>query len=416
MKISLVSEHASPLAVLGGVDAGGQNVHVAALATALGADGHEVTVYSRRDDPDLPDRVAFAPNVTVVPVTAGPAAVVSKDALLPHMGEFADVLADAWIADRPDVVHGHFWMSGLATLDAGRRVDIALGGHLPVAQTFHALGVVKRRHQGLADTSPAERSWLEPDVARRVDTVVATCSDEAFELKALGVPSNRIAVVPCGVDTAHFTPNGPVAPRTERLRIMTVGRLVQRKGVGIAIQSLARLVARGLDAELVIVGGAGDAAHLEVEPEVARLERIIESTGMRDRVTLAGRIEHDDLPEMYRSADVVVCAPWYEPFGIVPLEAMACGRPVVATSVGGLIDTVVEDVTGVHVPTRDPEALADALESLLTDAERRARYGAAGRRRAVSRYAWRRVALETARVYATLTDAAPEARLLTRER
>jgi len=416
MKISLVSEHASPLAVLGGVDAGGQNVHVAALATALGADGHEVTVYSRRDDPDLPDRVPFAPNVTVVPVTAGPAAVVSKDDLLPHMGEFADVLADAWIADRPDVVHGHFWMSGLATLDAGRRVDIALGGHLPVAQTFHALGVVKRRHQGLADTSPAERSWLEPDVARRVDSVVATCSDEAFELKALGVPSNRIAVVPCGVDTAHFTPNGPVAPRTERLRIMTVSRLVQRKGVGIAIQALARLVARGVDAELLIVGGAGDAAHLEVEPEVARLERIIASTGMRDRVTLAGRIEHEDLPEMYRSADVVVCAPWYEPFGIVPLEAMACGRAVVATSVGGLIDTVVEDVTGVHVPTRDPDALADALESLLADAERRGRYGAAGRRRAVSRYAWRRVALETARVYAGLTDAAPAARLLTRER
>ncbi|HEV7624040.1 MAG TPA: glycosyltransferase [Amnibacterium sp.] len=416
MKISLVSEHASPLAVLGGVDAGGQNVHVAALATALGADGHEVTVYSRRDDPDLPDAVPFAPNVTVVPVTAGPAAPVSKDGLLPHMGEFADVLADAWIADRPDVVHGHFWMSGLATLDAACRVDIALGGHLPVAQTFHALGVVKRRHQGLADTSPAERSWLEPDVARRVDSVIATCSDEAFELKALGVPSSRIAVVPCGVDTAHFTPHGPIAPRTGRLRIMTVSRLVQRKGVGIAIEALARLVARGIDAELVIVGGAGDAAHLEVEPEVARLLRIIESTGMHDRVTLAGRIEHEDLPEMLRSADVVVCAPWYEPFGIVPLEAMACGRPVVATSVGGLIDTVVEDVTGVHVPPRDPDALADALEPLLADAERRERYGAAGRRRAVTRYAWRRVALETARVYAALTDAAPAARLLTRER
>ncbi len=416
MKISLVSEHASPLAVLGGVDAGGQNVHVAALATALGADGHEVTVYTRRDDPDLPERVPFAPNVDVVPVTAGPAAAVPKDELLPHMGAFADAMAEAWIADPPDVVHGHFWMSGLATLVAARRVDIALGGHLPVAQTFHALGVVKRRHQGLADTSPAERSWLEPDVARRVDTVIATCSDEAFELKALGVPSNRIAVVPCGVDTAHFSPHGPVAPRTDRLRIMTVSRLVQRKGVGIAIEALARLVHRGVDAELVIVGGAGDAAHLEVEPEVARLLRIIETTGMRDRVTLAGRIEHEDLPEMYRSADVVVCAPWYEPFGIVPLEAMACGRPVVATSVGGLIDTVVEDVTGVHVPPRDPEALADALEPLLADAERRERYGVAGRRRAATRYAWRRVALETVRAYASLTDAAPAARLLTRER
>jgi glycosyltransferase involved in cell wall biosynthesis len=197
---------------------------------------------------------------------------------------------------------------------------------------------------------------------------------------------------------------------------MTVSRLVQRKGVGIAIEALARLVARGVDAELVIVGGAGDAAHLEVEPEVARLLRIIETTGMHDRVTLAGRLEHGDLPQMLRSADVVVCAPWYEPFGIVPLEAMACGRPVVATSVGGLIDTVVEDVTGVHVPPRDPDALADALEPLLADAERRERYGVAGRRRAVSRYAWRRVALETARVYASLTDAAPAARLLTRER
>jgi glycosyltransferase involved in cell wall biosynthesis len=198
---------------------------------------------------------------------------------------------------------------------------------------------------------------------------------------------------------------------------MTVSRLVQRKGVGIAIEALARLVARGLDAELVIVGGAGDAAHLEVEPEVARLERIIDATGMRDRVTLAGRIEHEDLPEQYRSADVVVCAPWYEPFGIVPLEAMACGRPVVATSVGGLIDTVVEDATGVHVPPRDPDALADALESLLTDPERRVRYGAAGRRRAATRYTWRRMAHDTARVYAALTDAAPAARLATtRER
>ncbi|MGN6743029.1 MAG: glycosyltransferase [Amnibacterium sp.] len=417
MKISLVSEHASPLAVLGGVDAGGQNVHVAALATALGADGHEVTVYTRRDDAALPERVPFAPNVTVVPVTAGPAAPVPKDDLLPHMGEFADVLAEAWIAERPDVVHGHFWMSGLATLTAARRVDIALGGHLPVAQTFHALGVVKRRHQGLADTSPAERSWLEPDVARRVDSVIATCSDEAFELKAMGVPSARIAVVPCGVDTAHFSPSGPAAPRGDRLRIMTVGRLVQRKGVGIAIEALARLVARGIDAELVIVGGAGDAAHLEVEPEVARLERIVDATGMRDRVTLAGRIEHDDLPEQYRSADVIVCAPWYEPFGIVPLEAMACGRPVVATRVGGLIDTVVEDATGVHVPPRDPDALADALESLLTDPERRERYGVAGRRRAATRYTWRRVAQDTARVYAALTDAAPAARVATtRER
>jgi len=402
MRIALVSEHASPLATLGGVDAGGQNVHVAALATALGAQGHDVVVYTRRDDPDLPEQVPFAPGVVVVPVTAGPQAHVPKDELLPLMGEFADTLAATWIADRPDVVHGHFWMSGLAALDAGERVDLALGGHLPVLQTFHALGVVKRRQQGARDTSPASRAFLEPGVARRADVVVATCSDEAFELKALGVPSSHISVVPCGVDTAHFTPNGPVVPRGERYRLLTVSRLVPRKGVGNAIEALGLLVRAGVDAELVIVGGAGDAGHLEAEPETERLRRVIEAEGLQDRVVLAGAIGHDELPAWYRSADVVICAPWYEPFGIVPLEAMACGRPVVATHVGGLIDTVVEDVTGLHVPPRDPETLAEVLGDLLQDPERRQRYGEAGRRRATTRYTWRRIATETARVYGRL--------------
>jgi D-inositol-3-phosphate glycosyltransferase len=413
MRIALVSEHASPLATLGGVDAGGQNVHVAALATALGARGHDVDVYTRRDDPHLPERVPFAPNVTVVPVTAGPAAVVPKDDLLPLMGDFSDALAAAWTAERPDVVHGHFWMSGLASLDAADRVDLALGGRLPVAQTFHALGVVKRRQQGAHDTSPAARAFLEPSVARRADVVVATCSDEAFELKAFQVPSSRIAVVPCGVDTAHFSPEGPVAPRTGRLRLLTVSRLVPRKGVGNAIEALGLLVRDGVDAELVIVGGAGDAEHLEAEPETERLRRINAAEGLADRVVLAGAVRHEDLPAWYRSADVVVVAPWYEPFGIVPLEAMACGRAVVATSVGGLIDTVVEDVTGVHVPPRDPAALAAAVGALLADPERRERYGAAGRRRAATRYTWRRIAAETVRVYERLAARAATAGLRT---
>ena len=416
MRVALVSEHASPLAVLGGVDAGGQNVHVAELAAGLGAAGHDVTVYTRRDDPALPDRVPFAPGVEVVPVTAGPASRVAKDGLLPYMGEFADALAAEWALERPDVVHGHFWMSGLAVLDAARRVDLELGGHLPVAQTFHALGVVKRRHQGLRDTSPAERSWLEPDVARRVDTVIATCSDEAFELRAFGVPPARIAVVPCGVDVAHFSPDGPAVPRTERLRILTVSRLVQRKGVGIAIEALAQLVEAGVDAELVIVGGAGDAGDLDADPEVERLRGVIAEQGVEDRVVLAGRMAHDQLPAWYRSADVVVCAPWYEPFGIVPLEAMACGRPVIASSVGGLIDTVVEDVTGVHVPPRDPGAVAGAVAGLLADPGRRERYGRAGRHRAETRYSWQRVSAETALVYDDLAMATRAAARRSRER
>ncbi|MBF4462677.1 MULTISPECIES: glycosyltransferase [unclassified Rathayibacter] len=414
MTIALVSEHASPLATLGGVDAGGQNVHVAALADALARRGHRVTVYTRRDDPSLPRRVAFTSGVEVVHVDAGPAAPVPKDELLPFMGDFAVDLAQDWQRERPDLVHSHFWMSGVAALDASDRVERATGDRVPVFHTFHALGVVKRRQQGALDTSPEERAWLEPGVGQRVDGVIATCSDEAFELKGLGVPTARISVVPCGVDIDRFTVDGPVAPRGERRRLMTIGRLVPRKGMGISIEALSGVVAAGVDAELVIVGGSGSGDALTADPEYQRLHAVAESLGVADRVDFVGQLSQNEMPAMLRSAEVVVCAPWYEPFGITPLEAMACGVPVVATSVGGLIDTVVEDVTGVHVPPRDPAALAAALTALLTDPERARAYGAAGRDRVESRYSWERVAADTERAYtATLAALGEDRPLLT---
>jgi glycosyltransferase involved in cell wall biosynthesis len=219
MRVSLVSEHASPLATLGGVDAGGQNVHVAELARGLGRRGHQVTVHTRRDDPGLPSLCRFAQGVTVHHVDAGPPAVVPKDRLLPHMPAFADRLDEAWRRSPPDVVHAHFWMSALASLDAARPLGI------PVAQTFHALGVVKRRHQGAADTSPPERLEIEREIVAGVDRIVATCTDEVFELLRLGADRRRISVVPCGVDLDVFEPNGPaLARRPGMRRLVTIGR------------------------------------------------------------------------------------------------------------------------------------------------------------------------------------------------
>jgi glycosyltransferase involved in cell wall biosynthesis len=334
MKIAMVSEHASPLAVLGGVDAGGQNVHVAALSAALARRGHEVTVYTRRDDPELPERVDTPQGYRVVHVPAGPAEPLPKDELLAHMGPFARYLDEQWAADRPDVAHAHFWMSGLATQLAARHLD------LPAVQTFHALGVVKRRHQGVQDTSPKDRLKLEAMVARTATWVAATCTDEVFELMRLGRSRARMSVVPCGVDLDVFTPDGPRAEKGAKHRIVSVGRFVPRKGFDVVVRAMPAIS----DAELVIVGGP-DPAVLDADPEARRLRELAVELGVDDRVHFLGAVAREDMPSLLRSADVVACTPWYEPFGIVPLEAMACGIPVVASAVGGMLDTVVHDVT-----------------------------------------------------------------------
>jgi D-inositol-3-phosphate glycosyltransferase len=397
VRVAMVSEHASPLAVLGGADAGGQNVHVAALSTALARRGAEVVVHTRRDDPDLPARVAFAPGVTVEHVDAGPPAAIPKDRLLPHMDEFAVRLRRSWWSEPPDVVHAHFWMSGLAALGAGRPLG------LPVVQTFHALGVVKRRHQGAKDTSPPCRVQEEGTLARQVDRIVATCSDEVFELVRMGADLRRVTVVPCGVDLGLFRPDGPAEPRDPgRHRLLVVSRLVERKGIGNVITALAEVPGT----ELVVAGGP-PAGRLDEDPEVRRLAALAERLGLGGRVHLRGQVTPRDLPALYRSADLVVCVPWYEPFGIVPLEAMACGVPVVASAVGGLVDSVVDGVTGVHVPPRRPDLLAPALAGLLADPARRAALGAAGVRRARRRYGWDRIAGGTLDAYGGVLAGTP---------
>jgi D-inositol-3-phosphate glycosyltransferase len=384
----MVSEHASPLAALGGVDAGGQNVHVAALATALARRGADVVVHTRRDDPAVPRRVRLARGVEVDHVDAGPPRPVPKDDLLPHMPAFAQALADAWRQDPPDVVHSHFWMSGMCAVRAAAPLAV------PVVHTYHALGVVKRRHQGDADTSPPARIGWERAVMHEADRIVATCTDEVFELVRLGADLHRISVIPCGVDVGLFRPDGPAEPRGRRPRIVVVSRMVERKGIGTAISALARVPG----AELVVAGGP-PAAQLGDDAEARRLTALARAEGVADRVDLRGRVERDRLPRLLRSADAVACVPWYEPFGIVPLEAMACGRPVVASTVGGLIDTVVDGVTGLHVPPRRPDRVADALRRLLDDGALRRSLGEAGVRRARSRYAWDRVAGATLAVY-----------------
>ncbi|WP_018786507.1 glycosyltransferase [Micromonospora sp. CNB394] len=398
MRIAMISEHASPLAVFGEEKAGGQSTHVAELASAMAGAGHDVRVYARRDSSTLPHAVDTPDGYQVCHVPAGPARRLPEDDPLPYLGEFGSWLADTWRHGgwAPDVAHAHFWTSGLATVHASRRTGV------PTVLTYHALGTVERRHRGVRDTSPPRRLGYERALGRAVDRVVVQCSDEVAELVRMGVPRSRMALVPPGVNEAVFRPDGPAAPRDPtRPRILTVGRMVDRKGFLDVVRALPAVP----DAECVVVGGPP--AHLlPADTFARRLSALAESCGVADRVRLLGGVPREEMGTWYRSADVLVAAPWYEPFGLTPLEGMACGVPVIGTNVGGIADSVVDGLTGDLVPPRDPRALGTALRRLLGDNVRRFTYATAALDRIRSRYSWKRCAEQLGAVYGALAGTA----------
>ena len=397
MRIALVSEHASPLAALGGQDAGGQNVHVAQLAAALARRGHEVRVYTRRDDTRLPDAVD-ASGTTVEHVPAGPPLALPKDELLPFMGEFGRWMARRWRHGpfKPDLVHAHFWMSGVATQVALRT------RRLPMLITYHALGTVKRRMQGDKDTSPRRRIELERAVAHAADRVVVQGSDEIEELAAYGIGGDRTVCVPSGVDIGRFRPGDADRPATKR--ILTVARFVERKGHHDLLRALPALPG----VRLLIAGGPPP-EELDRDPYAQDLRSLAQQLGVADRLTLLGCVPQDEMPALYRSVDAVACTPWYEPFGITPLEAMACGTPVVAYAVGGLRDSVAHRRTGTLVPARDVDALSRALGEVVADDGLRRAYAAAAAERARRRYDWDLIAGRMEDGYRTAIAARAEA-------
>ncbi|WP_250036858.1 glycosyltransferase [Paractinoplanes maris] len=383
MRIAMISEHASPLGD------GGQHTHVAGLSAALAELGHEVCVYTRRDDPATAEVVTTPGGIRVVHVTAGPPQFLPPDLLLPHMGEFARWLEQNWRSGDwvPEVVHAHFWTSGLAAVTAARRFGI------PVVQSFHELGEIT------AGNGRPSRTGYERALGRAVDRVVAQSQEELQGLVRIGVPRAQLTVVPAGVDSDRFTPEGPAVERDpHRPRILSVGRLVERKGFGDVLQAMRYVPT----AEVVVVGGP-PADQLTTDPGARKLRALAEKLQVSDRFRLVGGVPARDMPRWYRSADLLVAAPWEEQFEPSALEAMACGVPVIGTSVGGLDETVVDGLTGDLVPARDPRALGSALRRLVNDKVRRFAYASAAVDRARQAYSWKRVAAQVGSVYSAVT-------------
>ena len=397
MNIAMVSVCTSPVAT----DAScheSLRIHVAELACELGRQGHQVTVYTRRNGLGSGDRVRLAPRVNVEFISAGNPLPMSDEEVLPHIKEFAERLARRLAAKRPDVIHAHHWLSGLASLAAADGLDI------PVVQSFHGLASAKARTHGY--TAPA-RMRMERAIGRGVDAVIATTESESAELTRLGVARPRISAVPSGVDSQKFKPQGrTLLPRGERPRIVMLSWRSAGNGVETVIKALTRIP----DAELVVAGGPAP-DELDGDPAVHRLRIAAKEAGVAERVTFLGRVDSADVPGLLRSADLTVSLPAYESFGRVPVESMACGTPVVVTAVGGHLDTVIDDVTGVYVRPGRPAELAQRIRTLLAEKTHLAALGIGGADRVRARYSWERIAGETLKVYESLCvvpEPAPE--------
>lgn len=401
-KIALISEHASPLAVLGGTDSGGQNVYVAHLARQLARIGYLVDVFTRHDHMGQERIVEWERNVRVINVPAGPACWIPKEEMLPHMDEFARwVLNFARREDQPyALAHANFFMSGMVALELKRKLG------LPFVMTFHALGRVRRLCQGTADAFPDERFLIEEELMREADRVIAECPQDKADMQQLYLADpSRIDIAPCGFDPEEFGPvlsdvRAQLDLEPNEFVILQLGRMVPRKGVDNVIEALAVLRhTHCTRARLLIVGGNSDTPDRDLTPEIGRLMDLAQRLGVADSVTFTGQRPRSQLRAFYGAANVFVTTPWYEPFGITPVEAMACGTPVIGAEVGGIKSTVVDGQTGFLVPPNDPEALAEKLLWLQQNPLHAERMGWAGMRRANTHYTWRTVARQVANCY-----------------
>jgi len=385
MRIALVTGHVIPDATHPGqtADPRGQALRVASLAGTLSELGHQVTVYARKDSPSRP-RSENAGGVRFEYLTAGPAAPLTQEQLLPQLGKFSDELAKRWHDSPPDVVHAHFWTSGLAALAATR------GTRIPVVQTFHSLAGMPRGAMSAGDD--AVRAKMERLVAKTVRTVLAGSSAEVSELAGLGVPRAAITVVPFGVDTAKFDPEGPAARRTKRPRLLAAAPDSAQNDLGTVIRALAALPG----AELVVAGGPAR-SDIAADPVLRELARLAERTGVSDRVMFTGKVAAARVPALLRSADLFVAG--HDAEGILPVEAMACGTPVVATSDSVDQDAVVDGATGALVRSGDAAALARRIRQLLASPMLLEGFGIAAADRARSRYSWERVGQQTVAAY-----------------
>lgn len=401
-KIAFISEHASPLALLGGTDSGGQNVYVGELATQLAQQGFQIDIYTRWEDPRQPRVVDYQPGVRVIHIKAGPVAEIPKEELLVYMDAFAADM-HSFIKKQAisyQLIHANFWMSGLVALMLKKSLNI------PFVITFHALGHVRKHHQKELDKFPPERINIEEEIVQCADHIIAECpQDKSDLLNYYHANEEKVTVIPCGFNPMEFFPMYKELSRQllkidqKEKVILQLGRIVPRKGIDNVIRALALLNDTCCPLRLIVVGGEEQREGGSDSAEMTRLKELAEKLGVAKQVTFTGRKDRSSLKYYYGAADLFVTTPWYEPFGITPLEAMACARPVIGAAVGGIKYSVLEGKTGLLVPPDNPRMLSDRINLMLSNDKLLEVMGNNGYHHVLENFTWEKVAVRMKCLY-----------------
>ncbi|MFW5713830.1 MAG: glycosyltransferase [Brevefilum sp.] len=407
MNVAMISYHTCPLAVLGGKNTGGMNVYVRELTRFLGRVGVHVDVFTRSQDEHIPQVSHDLGNFNrVVHIPAGPENFLPKAKLLAYTDEFAQKIME--FSEKKnityDLIHGHYWLSGVAG------EILQKDWNVPFLQMFHTLGMMKQRIGQTEEEREGDfRVRGESRVMETADRIIAATEAECSQLENLyGLNHQKVTIIPPGVDTHHFYPIPPdeakeaIGISSQDRMALFVGRIEPLKGVDTLIRAMAILKRRcksfACPDYLVIIGGDPEGETEKISDEMKRLQALCSELGLNDIVVFLGKRGQQTLPYYYSAAEVVVMPSFYESFGMVALEAMACGTPVIASQVGGLAFLVKDGETGFFIPAQDPEALAEKLRLLFVDHDLRAQFGQAAAEYAKN-FSWELITEKMLKVY-----------------
>ncbi len=404
-QVALVSVHGDPAVDIGGEEAGGQNVYVRQVGEALAQQGWEVDMFTRKTDVNQPHLVQHQDHCRTIRISAGPETFIPRQEIFQHCDRVVEeIIKFAKQEGRQySLLHTNYWLSAWVGLELQRRLS------LPIVHTYHSLGAVKYKSVQEPPETATRRLEIEKAILDNADCVVATSPQEKENLRSLVSSRGNIEIIPCGTNINHF---GSISYQQAREKlgfspqekvIFYIGRFDPRKGIETLVRAVANSKLRGKESLRLIIGGAYRAGQSDGK-EKERISQIVEELGISDITEFPGRISDEDLPTYFAAADVCVVPSHYEPFGLVPIEAMASGTPVVGSAVGGLNFTVVSEETGLLVPPKDNAAFTEAIERILSNPQWRNQLGENARKRMEEKFSWEGVTSQLSDLYSSLIN------------